>query len=91
MVLWTKELECTGPCSVIEKEDELIDNEILNNYFLHKDPSGGPNSDYIKCSEVKKLIKDNINTAVEVATKRVVTGIVEEKVGDTSTEAGMCR
>lgn len=40
------------------------------------------NWDYVTCSEVSKLIEDKIKTAVEVATRCTVTGIVEKTTED---------
>lgn len=62
-----------------------MDNEIFDSSVPHEEPSGGPNGDYMKRSDVERLMEDNIRTAVEVTTSRIVTGIVEETIEDAFT------
>lgn len=42
----------------------------------------GFNQNYMTCSEVEKLMGDNIKASVEVATRCIVTKIVEEIIED---------
>lgn len=55
---------------------------MLDRYVQHEEPRGSPIEEYMKRSEVKKLMKDNIKTCDEVPTKCFVTGIVERAIED---------
>lgn len=80
MALWIEELHQADRCWVDDREDALIDNEVMNNFVLHEEPSVGPTGYYVTPSEVKTLMKDNIKATAEVATGRVVNEIEEETI-----------
>lgn len=44
-----------------EHVDDLIDHVILESNVTREKPSGGPVGDYVKRSEVEKLMEDNTN------------------------------
>lgn len=64
------------------KEHELIENEKFDSYVPREEPSGCPIQDYITSSKGERLMEDSMKTTAKVATRRVVTGIVEEPVED---------
>lgn len=59
-------------------EDGLIDNGIMETSVPHEEPSDSLQEYYIKRSEVEKVMNDKIKTAVDVTTRRIFTGIVQE-------------
>lgn len=89
MALWTQEHELVDCCEVDEHkyklEDELIDNKILNSFVLLQKPSGSLIENCVTRSEMEKLMGVNIKNAVQVATRRSVTEIVEEAIENVST------
>lgn len=54
-------------------EDDLVENEDLDLYVPRGEPSLSQIWCYITLSEVKKLMENNIKTAVAVATRCKVT------------------
>lgn len=82
MTLWAAELERADRHKVDEHvEDELTDNAIMETFVPPEEPSVRPHEDYLTCLEGKKLMDDNLKTDVEAVYRRIVTGIVEEKIG----------
>lgn len=79
MDLWTRECEPVDFHEVNQHEDDkkgaLNDSEVLDSFFAWR-IKWRSNQTLKTRSEVKKLMKDNINTAVEVATRRNVKGIL---------------
>lgn len=87
MTSWSQGLERFERCEVDrlevgEQVDELFDNETLDIYVPHKEPSDGPLGDYETYSEKERLMRDNIKIGVEVATRRFVPGFMEDTVED---------
>lgn len=81
IALWTPEMEGADRCEVGKHvEDEFVENEIMDTFVHHEEPGASPHEDYMKLSEVERLTDDNIKTAVEVATRHVVTRIVEKTI-----------
>lgn len=78
MTLCSQLFECFDHCKVDEHEEEVIDNEILNYFVLRHRLSDGPILDYLTGSKLENLLEDNTDTAIKVATRRLVTGIMEE-------------
>lgn len=78
----TSELERVESCEIDEHEgkheDDSIIDEILEGYIPHEEPAGGLIDDQVTPSFVEILIEANIKPANGVATRGVVTGIVEE-------------
>lgn len=68
MALWSKFLDPVDCREADGHEDELINNDILDSYLPREELSEVPIRGYVTSSEVEKLMKDNIMTAVEVAT-----------------------
>lgn len=63
-------------------EDELIYNGVMETFVLPEEQSVRTNEDYMTRSEVEMLVDDNVETFIEVAPRRVATGIVEERIED---------
>lgn len=82
--LCTQELERVYCCEIEKCEeqqvDELIETAILDSYVPHEEPCDGPVVDYVSRSEVEKLVEESIKTAVEVALRRAVMGMMEAKI-----------
>lgn len=74
----TEELERADYRNGDAHEDELIDIEIVDSCVPQVGPCGRPSGEYMTRPEVGKLMEDNIKTGVGVATKSVITGVVEE-------------
>lgn len=81
MALWTAELEGSVLRKVSDQvEGDLINNEIMETSVPREEPIVSPHEDYVTCSEVEKLMEDNIKTVLEAATRRVATGIVDKTI-----------
>lgn len=88
MISWNQEFERIDRCQAdkheenhkYEHEDDLIDSKIFGSYVSRLEPSGGPTDDYVICSEVERLVKDNIKPTVKVAMARIVLGLVDDTI-----------
>lgn len=80
ITLWPEELEGANECEANEHEEELVNNEILDSFVPKEERSSGSIRGYMTCSEVGKVIEDKFQAAVEVATRGIVTGIVEKTI-----------
>lgn len=58
---------------VDECEDEFVDFDVLDSYFLHAKPRRASFLEYKIRSELEKLIEENLKYTVEIATRRVIT------------------
>lgn len=75
--LWSEKLDQATPGEMDEFEEELVDNEIMENEVSFKESNAGPAGKYMNRSEVEKLMIYNMVATVEVATRCIVTEIVE--------------
>lgn len=57
---------------VDRNEDEWIGEEILDSFVTLGDLRDGPVRNYVTSPEVEKIMENNIKTAIEVASRRVV-------------------
>lgn len=71
--LWTRNLDNSDPGKIDEQSDELIQNDILYSYVPHEKYSAGWGMDYMTGLDAERLVKDNIEVAVEIFTRRFVT------------------
>lgn len=62
---------------------KLINNAVLHSFVLHEEPRDGTLGTTRLTQKVGKLMGDSIKTANEVATRHLVTGIVEKRLKTT--------